>query len=575
MSPLDIFGGCRNGFIGWAISPYRCPESRRRNRITDAGLRGIARRFRVSSLGLKHCTEITMPGLDRVIKTCRVEPTRLNLRWCGQVTDAWLGMIARNLPNVTSLGFGGYEVSTAGSSRYPKVIRGHSQVTAAGLRMVARGCPKLVDLSLYCCEDVTDSILATLAKYCAGLTVLDLQSCKGFGAAGLAKIAQGCPKLTKLGLGNSHVGAPALAKIAQCPNITELNLEGCKAAKGQVLVTILEGCPNLHPDNLSGPTGDGFLRAIAGARPEITELDVATRDRLNQDDEEHPTDAGIGAIALGCPKLTKVDLSCCEFVTDASLYQLADGCPNIIEIRLPPEATDVGLVHLVSRCRGITHLHINGPGITDAGLEAIALELPGLTVLSGLGAGRTVLNGLGEQSITDAGLTKIGQGCPRLTHLDLGGNTSVTDKGIAEVATSCPDLTNLGLNHCERISDRALLSIAENCPSMTRIDVRFCKSLSVAGQEAFEALYPEGVVCSSPVCDRHNIFWYLAAPGHKNMDPLCRSRERKPPKTFQRTANSIVALSEIASAPLDDDEVIDSDAANDGEDDHRVSLFHF
>ena len=44
------------------------------------------------------------------------------------------------------------------------------------------------------------------------------------------------------------------------------------------------------------------------------------------------TDAGIRALATGCPQLLSLDMSGCDNITDEGIIALATGCPQLLSL---------------------------------------------------------------------------------------------------------------------------------------------------------------------------------------------------------------------------------------------------
>ena len=65
--------------------------------------------------------------------------------------------------------------------------------------------------------------------------------------------------------------------------------------------------------------------------------------------------------------------------------------------------------------------------------------------------------------VTDAGISKIGEGCPELRSLDLLGCHKVTGDGISKIGEGCPQLRSLNLYNCHRVTDVGISKIGEGC----------------------------------------------------------------------------------------------------------------
>lgn len=85
------------------------------------------------------------------------------------------------------------------------------------------------------------------------------------------------------------------------------------------------------------------------------------------------TDVGIAAIANGCPSLEMINMAYCDKITDSSLISLAQ-CLRLkaLEIRGCPSISSVGLSAIAMGCKKLTVLDIKKCCINDAGLIHLA-----------------------------------------------------------------------------------------------------------------------------------------------------------------------------------------------------------
>jgi hypothetical protein len=119
-----------------------------------------------------------------------------------------------------------------------------------------------------------------------------------------------------------------------------------------------------------------WLQTVDGA--EVKKIDLF---RCNQ-----VADAGVRALAQGCPGLQSIKLGGCDEVTDAGVSALAQGpynmgSPGLQEIDLSSceKVTDAGVIALVQGCPGLQTIGLTGcEKVTDAGLSALAQGCPGL-----------------------------------------------------------------------------------------------------------------------------------------------------------------------------------------------------
>lgn len=146
--------------------------------------------------------------------------------------------------------------------------------------------------------------------------------------SGLQVIAERCPQLTKLGLHciQTTISDPALGRIP-----------------GNGLNAIVKNCPNLNSLDLHGTD---ITNAELEYFPEsTTELDLG---------ETHITKGGLRTLRVRCPKLAKLSLSYCPYLSTRGLKFL-------------PES--------------ITELNVEGTEIRDIGLKDFLNSWPNLKTL--------------------------------------------------------------------------------------------------------------------------------------------------------------------------------------------------
>ena len=157
------------------------------------------------------------------------------------------------------------------------------------------------------------------------------------------------------------------------------------------------------------------------------------------------------------PKLTSINLSCCENITNASVFAIAKNCPQLVSINL-------------DKCAYIS----------NASVIAIAHECPQLKSIS-LDLSR---------SITDTGITAIARGCPELRSINLRWST-ITDASIVAIARGCSRLRSINLYRCRQLSDTCVIEIAHRCPRLAFINLNYCKKVTDAGKNALRQGCPD------------------------------------------------------------------------------------
>lgn len=94
-------------------------------------------------------------------------------------------------------------------------------VTDAGIKVIARGCPALKDLSLWDVSSVGDEGLSEIAHRCHLLERLALFQCPTITDTSLFEIAKGCTRMTLLSIDSCpNIGSKSLrAARYYCPNL--------------------------------------------------------------------------------------------------------------------------------------------------------------------------------------------------------------------------------------------------------------------------------------------------------------------------------------------------------------------
>jgi EIN3-binding F-box protein len=250
----------------------------------------------------------------------------------------------------------------------------------------------------------------------------------------------------------------------------------------------------------------------------------------------HPTrgvtDAGVSALARGCPALRSLALWDVRQVTDAGLAEIAAECHSLerLDITGCPLVTDKGLVAVARGCPELKSLTIEAcPGVANEGLKAIGrccTKLQKVSIkncahvddqgVSGLLCSATAslakvrLQGL---NITDASLAVIGYYGKAITDLTLARLPVVGERGFWVMANalglqklrcmtvvSCPGLTDLALScvaklcpslklihlkKCSKVSDGSLKEFAESAKVLENLQIEECNKVTLMGVLAF------------------------------------------------------------------------------------------
>ena len=177
---------------------------------------------------------------------------------------------------------------------------------------------------------------------------------------------------------------------------------------------------------------------VAQECPNLTSLDL-TKDASAWPANSNITNAGLIALARGCPKLVSLNLRGCHHITRRGMIALAQGCPQLSSLNL-------------QNCRGIT----------DAAVIALSQECPELSSL----------NFTWCKQITDAAVIALSKGCPRLSFLDLTFCEELTDESVIALAQGCPELATLNLYGCHHVTYAAVTALA-GCRKLKKLDLQY------------------------------------------------------------------------------------------------------
>lgn len=177
-----------------------------------------------------------------------------------------------------------------------------SSLTDTGLTALANGFPRIENLSLIWCPNVSSVGLCSLAQKCTSLKSLDLQGC--------------------------YVGDQGLAAVGKfCKQLEELNLRFCEGLTDVGVIDLVVGCSK-------------SLKSIGvAASAKITDLSleaVGSHCKLLEVlylDSEYIHDKGLIAVAQGCHRLKNLKLQCVS-VTDVAFAAVGELCTSLERLAL-------------------------------------------------------------------------------------------------------------------------------------------------------------------------------------------------------------------------------------------------
>ncbi|URE44519.1 Leucine Rich Repeat family protein [Musa troglodytarum] len=363
--------------------------------ITEKCLPAVLQLPHLEDLALVGCLSIDDEGLMSV----KQESKSL------QVTHS-LASSLQKLCNLQSIKLDGCEVTTSGLKTMANSCRSLGElslskcsgVTDEGLSFIVTKHKGLGKLDVTCCRNITDLSLASITSSCTSLANLSMESCILVSREGFRLIGQRCHLLEELDLTDNDLDDEGLRAISGCHNLCVLKIGICLKISDEGLIHVAKGCPNLQELDLYRSVGitDIGVMAIARGCPllqiinlsyctEVTDHSLRSLSKCsNLNTLEirgcQVSSSGLAIIAVGCRKLTKLDIKKCYYVDDAGMLLLARFSQNLRQINLSYcSVTDVGLLALasVSCLQNMTILHSGG--LTSNGLAAILVACGGLT----------------------------------------------------------------------------------------------------------------------------------------------------------------------------------------------------
>eukprot|EP00038_Savillea_parva_P030721 m.79686 g.79686 ORF g.79686 m.79686 type:complete len:518 (-) comp9309_c0_seq1:3396-4949(-) len=248
----------------------------------------------------------------------------------------------------------------------------------------------------------------------------------------------------------------------------------------QMVKMLADQCPLLEHVTLRAlsTVTDTSLKVLAARRPKLATLTL-TCIQPGPNGSANLSDYGIIAIANACTNLTNLSLTDGSLdVSNDMLRALGSHCRHLELFRCgppvrPTAVTDAGVAALATGCPKLAIMSINGPSIlTDDSIRVLAKTCP-----------RMIRIRFDESRITDEGLRVIGASWPEMKCVDFG-RTSVTDDGVLAMIAACPVMTHVVLPGCQRLTDRSasqimvrhLLTDMSECPLisqdiLTKLDI--------------------------------------------------------------------------------------------------------
>ncbi|KAF2400275.1 RNI-like protein [Trichodelitschia bisporula] len=325
-------------------------------------------------------------------------------------------------------------------------LTGCSRLSDLSVAKMIDGNRSLLALDVTSIDGVTDVTMRAVATNCFRLQGLNITNCRRIKDAALEEVARSCRHLKRLKLnGCIHLTEKSVIAFAtHCRQLVEIDLHDCRSVEDDAITALITEGPNLRELRLAHClrlTDNAFLKL-----PNETTYD--TLRILDLTDCSELTDGGVQKIIMAAPRLRNLVLAKCRNITDRAVMAITRLGKNLHYIHLGHCAriTDTGVIQLVKLCNRIRYIDLACcTNLTDASVMQLAtlprLKRIGLVKCANI-TDRSIYalakpkNPSGSQvapsvlervhlsycvNLTLAGITKLLNNCPRLTHLSLTG----------------------------------------------------------------------------------------------------------------------------------------------------------
>ncbi|XP_077863039.1 uncharacterized protein LOC144345570 [Saccoglossus kowalevskii] len=324
-------------------------------------------------------------------------------------------------------------------------------LTDSAYTHVADRCPDLEKLVLSGIN-VSDGALLYIAKKCPRLKYLEIFPCTGLSCDCLCALPR-LAELRHLRFNNascsvSIVVADLLMNGSLPSKIEEFVLKSCTLFTEDLLLRCAETWNYLQILDLSGcqDLNDEIYEAFAKNCGNLSS--VSFSDTLIGD-------KALRSVAMNCPRLEKLNVSCCLRITDIGLIDVATHCSQLLYLNISGSQSNED-THQTSS-------HIQG-NATDVAVQEIASHCPRLTYF----------NVSSCPSISDLGLVAIAEHCQNIRHLEISNCIAVTDKSVYSLVEHCKHLERFQASECVQLTSQCINALVKCCPKLKDLQLETC-----------------------------------------------------------------------------------------------------
>ncbi|RKP10751.1 hypothetical protein THASP1DRAFT_27460 [Thamnocephalis sphaerospora] len=333
---------------------------------------------------------------------------------------------------------------------------------------------------------VSDHAVRALAERCPNLRTINLSRCLRITDEAVTALAQRCTLES--------------VNLTDCLQLTEASIYALATHCSRLKSLCVSGCPMAITDASAVALARGCGQRLAFVR-------IGGNFQL--------TDTGIIAIARGCNKrLSWLDVGRCPLVSDASVLALADHCPHL-------EWLDIAKGHPAQHqqfARQFQQQQQSAASARSTGIDATSAAA-GANASANRRSAQALSPSASSQAtteihkaactishmatrffnsmdsslpcITDLGVSRLVEACPKLQLLNLNGRSELTDAMLHAVSMHCFHLRSLTISGCTKVTTDAVKQLGSDrigwvgmspCPNVSFSEVCAASNWKVINQ---------------------------------------------------------------------------------------------
>jgi F-box/leucine-rich repeat protein 7 len=332
-------------------------------------------------------------------------------------------------------------------------------------RQLLTTCPEVcndVDLSHYNRHVTDHTIIHVLAPFIGNrATSIDLNNCFHVTDEGFSVLWKQCGKGVKMWRMRSvwDVSAHQILEMSEnAKQLEEVDWSNCRKVG----------------DNLLGRVV-GWVVPESPTTKKSVVISSSSHKKEHQEAKNKPPNANNPppGTVIGCPKLSRLDLSYCKHITDRSMAHLAAHASNrlrSLSLTRCTSITDVGFQSWAQyRFEKLTHLCLaDCTYLSDNAIVALVNAAKSLTHLD--------LSFC--CALSDTSTEVVALGLPMLRELKMAFcGSAVSDASLESIALHLNELEGLSVRGCVRVTGKGLENILRGCSRLQWTDVSQCRNL--------------------------------------------------------------------------------------------------